>query len=134
MHRLVPRCAGDGALDNSTGIQRVNAAPVVRQLREYKTISWQFSDVADGNLVTVHMWYEDGVEHKGDLDMISKMQELGDQGWDLVSITPRSTPLNHLWQLDFVDNPNGHHPGTMDGYMVNGYDNEVLYYFKRPKQ
>jgi len=133
VHRLVPRCAGDGALDNFNRHQRVSAAPVAKQW-EYKSIIRELTDVKNGKVVDVNDWYEDGTVHQESLDMNAKLRELGSQGRELVSATPRSTLYNTGWDLDFVDSPNGHHPGKMSGEMENGYDNLMYYYFKRPKQ
>jgi hypothetical protein len=57
-------------------------------------------------------WAEDGKELPGSPNMVLKAKELGDQGWELVTITPLASQ-------------------TGEGY--TGFTNNILYWFKRPK-
>ena len=57
-------------------------------------------------------WMEDSKELPGAPNMVLKAKELGDQGWELVSITPLSSQ-------------------TGEGY--TGFTNSILYWFKRSK-
>jgi hypothetical protein len=79
----------------------------VRQAWEYKFI---LRDGGPGNWVA---WREDGKELPKPVDMIVKSHELGSQGWELVTVTPRSSPVG-------PNNPSG---GTV----------EELWVFKRSK-
>lgn len=54
---------------------------------------------------------EDGKE-VGNLDMVVKLKELGDSGWELVSVVPQSTSV---------------------GESYAGFTSEVIWLFKRPK-
>ena len=57
-------------------------------------------------------WSEEGRELPGSPDMLAKARELGDQGWELVTMTPVSGQ-------------------TGQGY--TGFTNQIIYWFKRPK-
>lgn len=59
-------------------------------------------------------WAEDGKALAGQVNMISKSKELGDQGWELVSVTPLSS----------IASSQGSYAGFTD---------VLIYWFKRPK-
>lgn len=78
-----------------------------RQTWEYKSIALTRTVIRPD-----FTWAEDGKELPGSPDMLLKARELGDQGWELVAITPLSSQ-------------------TGQGY--TGFTNNILYWFKRPR-
>ena len=87
-------------------LQRSNPA---RQAWEYKWIS--VARAARSNEAW-SVWAEDDKPLTGPVTIAAKLKELGDQGWELVSVTPIS---NHV---------------TPDSA---GYTSQITYSFKRPK-
>ena len=77
----------------------------IRQSWEYKSIELARSSG------TSEAWLEDARPLPGPVNILSKSKELGDQGWELVSVTP------------------------IPSYRDNSppYSDNLLYFFKRPK-
>jgi hypothetical protein len=77
-------------------------------------VTWEYKSVVLTRTINApnFTWTEDGRELPGSPDMIAKARDLGDQGWELVTITPLSAQ-------------------TGQGY--TGFTNALLYWFKRPK-
>ena len=63
-------------------LQRGSSA---RQTWEYKSIYLTRSSAAWSG------WYEDNRPLYSQVSMVSKSKELGDQGWELISVTPLSS-------------------------------------------
>ncbi len=64
-----------------------------------------------GIAVSDWLYKEDGKE-AGSLDMVAKLKELGESGWELVSVVPQSTSVGEAYA---------------------GFTSEVIWLFKRPK-
>ena len=60
------------------------------------------------------IWLEDDKPLRGPVAIALKIKELGDQGWELVAVTPYSN----------------HSCGSQD---CAGFTSQITYYFKRPK-
>jgi hypothetical protein len=74
---------------------------------EYKTV------VLNRTIIRPELsWMEDGKELPGSPNMDLKARELGDQGWELVSMTTLS---------------------SQTGQGFTGFTNTIVYWFKRPK-
>jgi hypothetical protein len=67
-------------------------------------------------------WFEDAKPLPGPINMISKAKELGDQGWELVAVTPMSAYAAR----DYTNTG-----GVSVSYA--GFDNHLQYVFKRQK-
>jgi hypothetical protein len=89
-------------------LQRSSSA---RQAWEYKSVS-----VARGVEINGawSVWVEDDKRLPGPVTITAKIQELGDQGWEMVSATPLSS----------------HSCGSGD---CAGFTSQVTFLFKRPK-
>lgn len=61
------------------------------------------------------LWTEDDQPLRGPVNIAPKIKGLGDQGWELVSVTPYS---NHVCNAPAA---------------CAGYTSQVTYFFKRPK-
>ncbi|MEK6323546.1 MAG: hypothetical protein AABN33_18050 [Acidobacteriota bacterium] len=83
----------------------------VRQAWEYKVIVVHRSSTGGGGWSA---WFEDDKALPGPVSAVSKVKELGDQGWELVSVTPRSSE-------------------TFSSGSYAGYTNQIESWFKRPK-
>ena len=78
-----------------------------RQTWEYKTV------ILSRTIIRPEFtWMEDGKDLPGSPNMNLKAKELGDQGWELVSITPLASQ-------------------TGEGF--TGFTNNILYWSKRPR-
>lgn len=88
-------------------LQRSNQA---RQTWDYKWISVAR---AVGSNEAWSVWAEDDRQLRGPVTIAAKIKELGDQGWELVSVTPYS---NHSCKEGCA-----------------GFTSQITYYFKRPK-
>jgi hypothetical protein len=86
---------------------KIQASNPAAQAWEYKSVTLTRT-IQQPNFT----WAEDGKELPGSPNMTLKGKELGEQGWELVTITPMSSQ-------------------TGDGY--TGFTNTLLYWFKRPK-
>lgn len=86
---------------------KIQASNPERQVWEYKSVALTRT-ISEPNFT----WREDGKELPGSPNMALKAKELGEQGWELVTITPMSSQ-------------------TGEGY--TGFTNNLLYWFKRPK-
>jgi hypothetical protein len=99
----------------------------VRQTWEYKTIlrSRGFA-AAEENVQRAgewDSWSEDGKRLPSPVDIRAKLTQLGEQGWELVSVTPRSSVL-------------GGHETTDDGGVSSdyaGFTSDETWVFKRLK-
>ncbi len=83
----------------------------MRQAWEYKVIVVHRASVDRGGWSS---WFEDNKALPGPINAVSKWKELGDQGWELVSVSPRSSETH-----------------TSGSYA--GYTSELESWFKRPK-
>ena len=70
-------------------------------------------------------WYDNSSEGRkelpGPINTNAKAAELGDQGWELVAVTPMS------------NNTGGHVTQGYGSSDMAGYTSQLTYYFKRPK-
>lgn len=83
----------------------------VKQTWEYKVIVVHRSSSNGGGWSA---WFEDDKALPGPVSAVSKWKQLGDQGWELVSVTPRSSE-------------------TFSSGSYAGYTNQIESWFKRPK-
>jgi hypothetical protein len=116
-------------LGNALHGQRSGASS--RQLWEYKTIN-RFRDLNDepgplgknppeyGLAKDWGVSFEDGKRSPTPINMASKLPQLGDQGWELVTVYAKSNNANN-------DGPRS------NGLALNGVTTEDLWVFKRPK-
>ena len=93
-----------------TGYAQAQRSNSVRQAWDYKWISVGRVVESGG---TWSVWAEDDKPLRGPVTIASKIKELGDQGWELLSVTPISN--NSC--------PQG----------CAGFTSQVTYFFKRPK-
>lgn len=106
-------------LTNSNTVERVQAATAVTQAWEYKhivvqTLDWKRNNFGDPFLAESAIWYEDGTHQSSDFDPSKVLGQLGQQGWELVSVVPQAT----LFLADRTPVP---------------LTSRVSYYFRRPK-
>ena len=90
--------------------------------------TWEYKSVVLTRGIDNPAWtgrFEDGKAIPGAFEMISKSKELGDQGWELVSVTSFSS-YAHAGYKDV--NPHGF---TTPSWA--GYTDGIVYWFKRPK-
>ena len=106
--------AAQGWQNRTTTVQAASAG------WEYKFISETYG--FDNNRIsTVLQWTEDGAALplvNGKADLGKKFQELGAQGWELVTDIPHSFRMNMKVQ---------------DGWAANGVTSDEMIIFKRPK-
>jgi hypothetical protein len=90
----------------ATSARSQPAARPERTAWEYKTI------VLTRSVGSEFSWTDDGQALNGAPNMVAKSKELGEQGWELVTITPVASEI-------------------IEGR--TGFTNSVQYWFKRPK-
>ena len=81
--------------------------------------AWEYKSVAVARAVKINgewsVWAEDDKPLPGPVTITAKIKELGDQGWEMVSVTPYSS-----------------HSCSGAGDCA-GFTIQVTYFFKRPK-
>lgn len=80
------------------------------------------------------VWWEDGNKLPGESNILQKSKELGEQGWELVSVTPRSGLTGGRSEIyGFTANIVG--GGKTEGSSTDyaGFTSEEMWVFKRPK-
>ena len=104
----------------------VHAAPVSTQAWEYKSIVRVF-ECKNGQMQGVTSMSEDQKPLPAVVDIVAKLNELGDQGWELVSVTPYSS-----YSQAGTSTANSTQ-GPAAGYSWNGVTSLDRWIFKRPK-
>jgi hypothetical protein len=86
---------------------------------EYKVVL-RWRDIIQTSLqayqIQEWIYYEDGKEI-GKIDMLAKLKELGEAGWELVSILPQASNIGTQY----------------NAYAFTGATTEATWVFKRPK-
>jgi hypothetical protein len=112
------------------GLVRAQKTAVAKQTWEYKTIFRQrdidFEERSRYLVKAWGAWYEDDKVLTSPVDMTAKLAQLGSQGWELVTVCPRS------------DNGNSHPQGASGVgdyglYSFNGVTTGDVWIFKRPR-
>lgn len=103
-------------------VEQVQAASIGKPQWEYKRLSvvqfaWHRNAVGTKYIDTSDDWFEDGVKGSGELIAAKKLNELGEQGWELVSVMPVAA----LWEEGSVGNQ-----GTP-------LTSHIILYFRRPR-
>ena len=108
---------------------------------EYKTIyrwrGWAAREEKDDfhqNAGPWSSWSEDGKRLPTPVNIEGKLKELGEQGWELIAVEPRSNIIGGVSRTyGFTANIIG--GGKTEGYSTDyaGFTNEDLWVFKRPK-
>ena len=78
--------------------------------------AWEYKAILISNFEAPGNWFEDGRQLAGVANMQTKSKELGDQGWELVSVTPMSSMTSIGGE------------GTIGGVTTG-----MIFWFKRPK-
>jgi hypothetical protein len=90
--------------------------------------TWEYKSIVLTRGIDNAAWtgrFEDGKAIPGPFEAILKSKELGDQGWELVSVTPISS-YAHAGYKDIK--PSGY---TTPSWA--GYTDGLVYWFKRPR-
>lgn len=77
-------------------------------------------------------WFDGRQELPKPIDIYAKLKELGDEGWELVTVVPASSILGGAEQILGQSSTPG---GKVEGYAIDfaGFTTDLRYIFKRPK-
>jgi len=113
-----------------TGLVRAQRTAVAKQTWDYKVILRQRDIEFEARnryfAKPWGVWSEDGKALAPPVDITAKLAQLGGQGWELVTVCPRSDNGH--------SNPGGAGNGQDYGlYSLNGVTTEDVWIFKRPQ-
>jgi hypothetical protein len=77
-------------------------------------------------------WIEDGKQLPTPVDMGARLKDLGDDGWELVAVVPRSGLVGGVGG---IEGSIAWSSGSIGGWTADysGFTNEQYWVFKRPK-